>query len=265
MILRYKTCCSACETWVREELMFSAKAYLRLAAAALAGTALAIPAAAVAGVVVKASGPSAKQYPVGTKLDDDATITLRDGDKITILTSKGTRVLKDAGRHRVGGRDVETRARFTALTRQRAASRVRTGAVRPVETGGPITSPNLWYVDVSKSAKMCLYDLETVRLWRPTTEGNARYLVSDTTSPAHIHVSFEDGEMVAALDADRMPVSEGTSYTLAGPEGTPNVEVTFALLPGKYEQADELAEQLIEKGCMAQLNLLADNLEESAG
>lgn len=245
--------------------MFSAKAFLRLAVAALAGTALTVPVAAFAGLVVKASGPSAKQYPVGTKLDDDATITLRDGDKITILTSKGTRVLKDAGRHRVGGRAAETRARFSALTRQRAASRVRTGAVRPVETGGPITSPNLWYVDVSKSAKMCLYDLETVRLWRPTTKGHSRYLVSDLSSSAHIHVNFEDGEMVAALDAERMPVSEGGNYALAGPDGTPSVEITFALLPGKYEQADELAEQLIEKGCMVQLNLLADNLEASAG
>jgi hypothetical protein len=244
--------------------MFSAKASSRIASTLLVGVAATLSVAAMAGVVVKSSGPSADQYPVGTKLDDDATITLRDGDTVTVLTSRGTRVLKDAGRYRVGDRATETRARFSALTRRRAASRVRTGAVRPVETGGLIVSPNLWYVDVTRSGTMCLYDLAEVRLWRPSTVGASIYLVADAASPAHVHVTFEDGEMVSALDPTRMPVSEGGSYTFTGPQGSASTSVRFVSLNGDFERADQLAEELIEKGCTMQLELLANSLAESA-
>ena len=56
--------------------MFSDRLKARIGALALAGAALALPLAAMAGVVVKSTGPSATRYPVGTKLDDDASITL---------------------------------------------------------------------------------------------------------------------------------------------------------------------------------------------
>ena len=244
--------------------MFSARKHWRHAALAVVAGALALPATAQAGVVVKSSGPSAAQYPVGTKLNDDATITLREGDRVTVLTSSGTRVLSGAGTYRVGDRATNTRSRFAALTRKRAASRVRTGAVRPVEVGGPILSPNLWYVDVSRPGTMCLYDLEAVRLWRPSTEGTSTYLVADQSSAAHVHVIFEDKEMVAALDPARMSVSEGGRYMITGPDGASPVEVTFVSLADDYAGADELAEKLIEKGCESQLGLLADALDVPA-
>lgn len=59
--------------------MFSDKLKSRLTALALAGAALALPVAAMAGVVVKSTGPSSTKYPVGTKVDDNASITLKAG------------------------------------------------------------------------------------------------------------------------------------------------------------------------------------------
>lgn len=244
--------------------MFSAKKSTVLGAIALAGVLFVAPGVANAGVVVKSSGPSAAQYPVGTKLDDAATITLQAGDTLTILTSGGTRVLRGEGSFRVGARVRASQSRFAALTRKRAASRVRTGAVRAGDDDAPLTSPNLWYVDVSRSATMCLYDLDTVRMWRPGTEGEATYEVADTNSPAHIRVSFADGEMISALDRDRMPVSEGGTYRISSSEGGEAVTVTFVSLEGEFEAPDALAEGLIANGCMQQLDLLASTLEEEA-
>ena len=66
--------------------------------------------AAQAGVVVKSSGPSAASYPVGKKLDDAASVTLRNGDSITVLTDSGTRVITGPGTHRVGARGASKRA-----------------------------------------------------------------------------------------------------------------------------------------------------------
>ena len=240
--------------------MFSAKSKARFAGLALAGAVLTAPVAAMAGVVVKSTGPSSSQYPVGSKIDDDATITLKAGDSVTVLTSKGTKVMKGAGTFNVGEKPKATRARFSALTRKRAANRARTGAVRAAVTGGPATNPNLWYVDVTQAGTVCLYDLSAVRLWRPTTEGIATYQVASASGEASVDVTFDESESVAPLDPALMTIAPGSTYTVSGPEEGSSVDITFALLEEDYERADLLAEALIDAGCTTQVGQMADRL-----
>lgn len=243
--------------------MFSARMNAKIVGTGIAAALALSASAAMAGVVVKSSGPSAATYPVGKKVSDTATITLKAGDSITVLTAKGTRVMKGAGTFKVGDQPKATRGRFAALTRKRAARRVRTGAVR----GGPAgameakaTNPNLWYVDVSQSGKRCVFDLNTVRLWRPVKEGIATYRVIDTASESSIDVTFDDGESVAALDPARLTVVADTEYTFAGPEGTDVATVTFTKLADDWTGAEDLANKLVEAGCMTQVDQMADRL-----
>jgi hypothetical protein len=245
--------------------MFSAKMKRALAALALGGAALALPVAAMAGVVVKSTGPSAVRYPVGTKLDDNASITLKAGDVVTVLTAEGTRVIKGAGTFRVGDRPQVASDRFASLTRKRAATRVRTGAVRG-DTDGVATNPNLWYVDVTRSGTICLYDLATVRLWRPGTEGTATYRIAAHGAAAgtEVEVTFDDTVTVAALDPARLPVAEGTHYMVTGPDGSNSAQLSFVLLAEDFAAPDALAEALIAKGCTVQLETLGANMEASA-
>jgi hypothetical protein len=243
--------------------MFSDRIRTRLSALALAGAALALPVAAMAGVVVKSTGPSAAKYPVGTKVDDNASITLKAGDVITVLTSDGTRVIKGAGTFRVGDRPQVAADRFALLTRKRAATRVRTGAVRGDGTEGT-TNPSLWYVDVTRSGTICLYDLATVRLWRPGTDGTATYRISAPGVEGAAEVTFDDTVTVAALDPARLAVTEGGHYTINAPDGSTSAHITVALLADDYPQPDALAEALIAKGCTVQLETLASSLEASA-
>lgn len=240
--------------------MFSGKVKARFASLAMLGAAMALPGAAMAGVVVKSSGPSAGQYPVGTKLDDDASITLQAGDVITVLTAQGTRVMRGAGTFKVGERARVTSSRFATLTRKRAARTVRTGAIRGDATGAPPAVPNLWYVDVSRSGTMCLFSLESVRLWRPNGEGLATYSILPPQSETTIDITFDDTEVVAALDPARLQIEEGISYAINGPEGSSEATITFAELTEEYERADQLAEALLAKGCTAQVAVLADRL-----
>ena len=234
--------------------MFSARALI--AGAMLAATGLAAS-AAQAGVVIASSGPSAAQFPKGKKLADTDRITLKAGDSVTILDAAGTRVLKGAGTYRVGARGEDKRSTFAVLTRQRAAQRVRTGAVRAGETGGPILSPNLWYVDVSKSGKFCVADSAGVQLWRPGTEGNATYEIASPSSPTHMHVVFEEGATTAPWNAQQMPLADGTTYAITGPGGSPRSNVTFTMLDSAADDPEELAAVLLDKGCEVQLDLLA--------
>lgn len=230
---------------------------------ALAGAALAVPVAAMAGVVVKSTGPSATRYPVGTKLDDSASITLKAGDVVTVLTAEGTRVIKGAGTFRVGDRPQVAADRFASLTRKRAATRVRTGAVR-LPGDETRTNPSLWYVDVTRSGTVCLYDLATVRLWRPGTPGTSTYRMFNRENGASVDVTFDDTVMIAALDPARLPIVEGTPYNITGPDNATSAQINFVLLADDYATPDALAEALIAKGCTVQLEALGASLEESA-
>lgn len=230
---------------------------VRAIATGLALVTAGMAATAQAGVVVKSSGPSAGQYPPGKKLDDAARITLEAGDSVTVLTGSGTRVISGAGTHQVGARGASKSSTFAVLTRQRSSQRVRTGAVRgddaPIATA---QSPNLWYVDVSRSGTMCIAGAGAVRLWRPDAASAATYVVANAKSPDHVHVAFAEGEADRDWNGDQMPLTDGASYTIAPSEGGPTSEVTFAVLDDPAGDPEGLAEQLIGKGCMVQLELL---------
>lgn len=243
--------------------MFSDSMKRQMAALALGAAALALPVAAHAGVVVKSTGPSAGQYPVGTKLDDAATITLKAGDVVTVLTADGTRVIKGAGTFRVGDRPQVAADRFASLTRKRAATRVRLGAVRG-DTDETATNPSLWYVDVTRSGTICLYDLATVRLWRQGTQGTSTYTIANGEGTMQAEVTFDDTVTVAALDPARLPITEASHYMITAPDGTTSSHINFVLLAEDYTAPDTLAEALIAKGCTVQLDALASSLEASA-
>ena len=243
--------------------MFSARMKRAGTALAMAGAALLLPAAAIAGVVVKSTGPSATKFPVGSKVDDNASITLKAGAVVTVLTADGTRVIKGAGTFRVADRPQVAADRFASLTRKRAATRVRTGAVRG-ENDGPATNPSLWYVDVTRSGTICLYDLATVRLWRPGTTGTSTYRMFNRENGAAVDVTFDEAVMIAALDPARLPIVEGAPYTITGPDNATSAQINFVLLADDYAAPDALAEALIARGCSVQLETLAASLEASA-
>lgn len=248
--------------------MFLNKIKARVAGLALAGAAMAIPGAASAGVVVKSSGPSAGNYPVGRQVADDSSITLQSGDKITVLVDGGTRVLQGPGTFRVGEGASRTRARFSNLTRRSASSRSRTGAVRSAGGGVP-RRPNLWMVDVTAEGPTCLYDLDSVQLWRPLAEEAQTYTFTRQGSTTSLDVTFAGSEATHSPDPEGFELTPGSSYSIAGPGAGDGAEtrvsVTFALMPAEgVSQPDELAQALAERGCMTQLALLGDIAEAEA-
>lgn len=232
----------------------------RVTATLAAFAALALPGSAMAGIVIASSGPSAASFPPGTKLPDDTKITLKPADSVTILDSKGTRVLHGGGTFAVGAPGTVSRsATFVALTRERSAQRVRTGAVRG-PNGKPV-SPNLWYVDLTKSGTFCVVDPAAIRVWRPVKEGDAAYRVTAAASGAKAStLEFTDGVTVAPWDVTADPVSDGSTFTITGKAGSSPATVTFAVLPEQDYAPEDLAVALMAKGCTEQVDLLATSL-----
>jgi len=238
-----------------------------LAGASLAGiAALAVPGSASAAIVVASSGPSASQYPTGKKLDDDQRITLRAGDTITVLDSRGTRVLRGPATVTSGRRaPAATNPAFAALTRVNSSSRVRTGAVRGAGEDGTVRSPNLWYLDPARGGTQCVVDPSAIKVWRADANSDTQYKVAAADGSRQTTISFAKGITTADWDSSALPVHDGTVYNIspAGDAGANSVR--FVILADQPGTPEDLASVLIEKGCSAQLDLLSNSLASSSG
>lgn len=226
--------------------------------------ALSAPSAASAAIVVASSGPSAASYPVGRKLDDAGSVTLRAGDTLTVLDKRGTRVLKGVGTFPVAAR-AGTPARsstFAVLTMQRSAQRVRTGAVRAGTDGSPPASPNLWYIDVSRAGRHCLVSGQPVRFWRLDGTKAATYAVTYAATGGQVSLPFSAGATLAPWDAGRYPLADGTRLGVSA-EGRIPALVEVTVLARQPADAEAMAAALIEKGCTGQLELLSTTLAKS--
>ncbi len=227
---------------------------------ALGAGAFALAAPAAAGTVVKSSGPSAKAFPVGKKLKDTARITLKAGDTVTILSAGGTRVLKGAGTYRVGARGKSTRQRFSNLTRSR--TQTRGGVARGGE--GEVLSPNLWYVDVNKSGKICVTDLANVTLWRPEVEADQTIVLGRPGTEFKYHITFDGQASTRRVDNARLALQEGAEYTINGAGGETPTTVSFVVVEDAPNNAEAMADTLIAQGCTVQLDLMSRKLESEA-
>ena len=228
----------------------------RMFAAMLATACALAPAPVSVGVVVAASGPSAGNFPVGKKIGESEQIVLRAGDSLTVLDGNGTRVLRGAGTYSLDQQaGPSRRSDFAVLTERRSARRVGAGASR-VEPDGALYPPSLWYVDAGQPGRFCLADVERVRLWRSSPEGDATYLLRADAGGSHT-VTFADGDRLAPWDTKLLPVSNGAVFHIAGPSGGPDKELSFVVLDPVAAEPEALAAQLIENGCTRQLELLS--------
>ena len=219
-----------------------------LAAATLGGTALAGP------VVIRATGPSAKAYPAGRQLPDNAQLPLKAGDMVMLLDARGTRTLSGPGTYpavstgqRAGSAQTAARILANTGTSERRGGAVRGGAPSTVET----RSPNLWLVDLSKSGTMCVVDTNAVRMWRAGSDKPGAVKVS--TGAQSATVSMPAGATIADWPKT-VPVANGAEYSVAL-DGMAASKIKFMVMPAP-SGLEDTASQLIAKGCNAQLDLL---------
>lgn len=219
-----------------------------LAATMLTGTAIAGP------VVIRATGPSAKAYPAGRQLPDNALLALKAGDTVMLLDGRGTRTLSGPGSfpavatgQRAG--TAQTAARILANT---GSSERRGGAVRgPGTAASESRSPNLWLVDLSKSGSVCVVDTNAVRMWRAGSDKAGAVKISSGAQSATVNMAA--GATIAEWPK-AVPVTDGGEYVVAV-EGQAPTKVRFMVMPAP-SGLEDTASKLISKGCNTQLDLL---------
>ena len=232
--------------------MFSNSARWRFAAATLAcslglgGTAMAQT------IVVSASGPAARTYPAGKSLAAGSRIVLAAGDTLTLLDSRGTRVLRGPLTTSATASATTTNPSFAALVATQNRRRARTGAIRGA--GESAKPSNLWQVNVASEGTVCVADPAAVQLWRPDMQQAA------TVSVAGSSVAFPVGQNTAAWPAS-LPIAEGRSYVISGGGLARPTQVRFALLGTAPRDPAGTYAALDAKGCEAQKQLLLGALQ----
>ncbi|QTD55500.1 hypothetical protein [Parasphingorhabdus cellanae] len=221
-------------------------------------------------MVVRSTGPSAKSYPAGKKLSNNAKLTLKKLDQVTILGKGGTRVLKGPGTfsvNRNGARQSSSSTRLSSFINNRGSSRARTGAVRSAgvtDTTVAPKNPNLWYLDVTKGGKFCVSDANTLVLWRPDYTGSATASIVEPTNGTVTEVAWRKGNPLKSWPKTEAPLTNGASYRLIGSNVEKSVEVNFVMLNDAPKSLDEAATVLIANGCQSQLDLLVETLDDGS-
>jgi hypothetical protein len=207
-------------------------------------------------VVIKYEGPSPSVYMPGKTLPANSSVELKPGEKLTLLDERGTRILSGPGKFSTSSAasagKVSNKS-LMSIVKTANVRRARTGAVRgtPAPSSAVRLSPNLWFVDISKSGTICAADFSKMQFWRSDVSQDLTLDVKDTKSGATGKITFPKGLSTAAWPSGVNPV-DGGSYRIG--------KSTFTLtqMPLQAEESIEnLASGLLAKGCQAQGELLA--------
>jgi hypothetical protein len=244
--------------------LFSTKHILRLSILGVA--AFSAVAASAGTLVVRSTGPSAKSYPAGKAIPDTATIALKPGDVVTVLAAGSTRVFKGPGSFKpTATATAATGTSLGKLMSNAGASYQRTGATRSANSApakAP-SSPNLWYVDVSRSGTICLADVTKASLWRPASTDAQSITLTSLADGKSVPVDFRAGMAVRTWPA-AMPIADGGQYKFEGAGLKAPVTLKVAVVANNEATPENTVVALLGKGCSTQVDLIVDTAANDA-
>lgn len=212
-------------------------------------------------LVVRASGPSAKAYPAGKAIPDNARITLKANDSLVLLDARGTRTLRGPGTFTPSGPAQAAQGSVLASAATAGSSRrARIGAVRKPMQAGTARSPSIWHVDVARSSNICLADPTNVTLWRGDASKAAPLTVTRPGDGATRQLNWAKGQTTLGWPAD-LAIQDGSDYRLSWPGAAQPTSLKFRTLPAKPGGLEEMASSLIQNGCEAQLDVLIETVK----
>lgn len=216
-----------------------------------------LSAAAAEMLVLSSSGPRApRHYAAGSRHADNAVFELRPGDSLVVLAPGGTRNWRGPG--------------FFGLTQRPAVLangqrvRVIAGVVRSAPRREGVQPTQFWDFDIRSEGHLCVAGGAKASLWRPRSDSPARITITAAGGPSH-SFDWPAGQTRMAWP-DAVPVRDGARYFLTtGGAGQPIRITTHVLAPAAEDRTDQIATQLVQRGCKGQLDtLIATRADPSA-
>jgi len=198
-------------------------------------------------LVVRSTGPSARGYPAGRSLPDNARIVLRAGDTVVLLAGGGTRTLRGPGNF------TPTSAQNVRVT-DNSGRIARVGAVR--DAGIVPRGPTIWHVDVTQSGPFCLTGTSNVMLWRPDSTAPVRLLIAGPDGAPRT-VQWPAGQPTRAWPRGAA-IANGASYSFSQPDIAVPTQITFRVVNAPMTDVQAVAAALIANGCQGQLDVLVE-------
>ncbi|MEA3013767.1 MAG: hypothetical protein QOD42_2312 [Sphingomonadales bacterium] len=206
-------------------------------------------------LIVRSTGPSARSYPAGRSLPDNARIVLRAGDTVVILAGGGTRTFRGPG-------SFSPTAAQGVRTADSGGRRARIGAVR--SAGIVPRGPTIWHVDVTQSGNFCLAGSSNVMLWRPDASAPTRLTIAGPAGAPRV-VQWPAGQPTRAWPRGTA-IASGATYSFSQPGVAVPTRITFRILNAPLNDVQGVAEALIANGCAGQLDVLVESQpEQSSG
>lgn len=218
---------------------------------------LAGAAASAQTLVLRSTGPSAGAYPAGKKLANNARMTLKQGDSVTVLDAEGTHVFKGPGSYAAGG---NTASSFVASVLNNAGKRqMRTGAVRG---GKKMDRPaNVWMVNASKSGTVCYAGTQKVALWLPRRANAGTMSLTRLSDGKAMPMALTDGQAILRWPVESFPIADGDTFRLEGGGLTEPATLRFASVGSETQLPESIVSAMIRVGCTDQLDVLIATTE----
>lgn len=147
----------------------------------------------------------------------------------------------------------------TMAVAEPAPARAGQSAVADANHPPAARSPNLWYVDITTRGTHCIVDPANVRLWRAVADKRAKLRIFGPANSPSTIVEFSAGVSVAPVDPTAFPIADGSIMTVSDASSGETIgQIDFAILPGRVDDPQRLAEALKSRGCTTQLALAAN-------
>jgi hypothetical protein len=221
-------------------------------------------------IVIKSSGPSAKAFAPGKSVADNSTVTLKAGDIVTLLDGQGTRVLKGPGTFSTTV-NTQTSSNIATVLKNTGTRQVRTGAVRGAVSEAAVRPTNVWLVDTTKSATVCVADTSAVSFWNPTDEKGGSITLTRVSDGKSVPVELRPMQLVKAWPTSELPISDGVQYRVSRAGVETPVTLKFATIGANPQGVESTISGFVRAGCNGQLDLLVEAIspqsaeEKSAG
>ena len=208
-------------------------------------------------IVIKSAGPSVKSYTPGKVIADNSSVTLKAGDTLTLLDGQGTRVLKGPGVFATTA-TTQTSSNLTTMFKNTGTRQVRTGAVRGVNTGAPPRPSNIWLIDTSKSATVCVADTSAVSLWTPSGEAVSKLTLTRVSDGKSVPLDMRPMQSVRAWPIEELPITDASEFRVTREASAASVTLHFATLGPNPQGVENTIASFVRSGCTTQLDMLIE-------
>jgi hypothetical protein len=190
---------------------------------------------------------TAAQYRPGRSLGDNEAFTLRQGETVVILSSRGTRAFQGPGTFRSTQAGVQVASNSGA----------RLGVVRSAGLDPNVPQPSIWQIDVNAGGTVCLPSATNATLWRLDSASEARLSIRGPGGSQQ--VTWPAGAATLAWPR-ALPLANDARYDLTQAGTAVPTQVTVKLVGPVSTDFQQMADTLIRNGCQQQLDLLVDSL-----